>query len=133
MYSSIDAAAKDLARKLQKYRTRRKEGWHSGNKMGDDLMDALEELELDEIDDEIAAEFAQKENVSKAGDFIDPNEPNIMKVNSYDLDNAIPIKEAIFALDYVDHDFFVFKDEETGKPSIVYKRNAGGIGHIEIP
>lgn len=136
MYASIDAASKDIARKLQKYRTRRKEGWHSGNKMGDDLTDALEELELDDTDDEVAAKVAQMEHdksVSKGGDFIDPNEPNIMKVNSYDLDNAIPIKEAIFALDYVDHDFFVFKDEETGKPSIVYKRNAGGIGHIEIP
>jgi len=136
MYASIDAASKDIARKLQKYRTRRKEGWHSGNKMGDDLTDALEELELDDTDDEVAAKVAQMEHdksVSKGGDFIDPNEPNIMKVNSYDLDNAIPIKEAIFALDYVDHEFFVFKDEETGKPSIVYKRNAGGIGHIEIP
>jgi len=136
MYSSIDAAAKALSSKLQKYRSRRKQGWHSGNKMGNDLMEALEELESDEIDDEVAAEVSQDEAdkaMSKAGDFIDPNEPNIMKVNSYDLEQAIPIKEAVFALDYVDHDFFVFKDEETGKPSIVYKRNAGGIGLIEIP
>jgi len=132
MYASIDAAAKALSSKLQKYRARRKQGWHSGNKMGNDLMEALEELESDEIEDEVAREEKEKA-MSKAGDFIDPNEPNIMKVNSYDLEHAIPIKEAVFALDYVDHDFFVFKDEETGKPSIVYKRNAGGIGLIEIP
>jgi len=27
----------------------------------------------------------------------------------------------------------MFKNEETGKPSVVYKRNAGGVGLIEIP
>jgi len=135
MYTSIDSAAKALSSKLQKYRARRKQGWHAGNKMGDDLMDALDDLEMDEVDDEVAAVVSRQEHdkAMSKGDFIDPNEPNIMKVNSYDLEHAIPIKEAVFALDYVDHDFFVFKNEETGNPSIVYKRNAGGIGLIEIP
>jgi len=129
MYASIDLAAKALSSKLQKYRTRRKQGWHAGNKMGNDLMEALEELELEEIDDEVADEVAReaKDRAYSKGDFIDPNEPNIMKVNSFDLETAIPIKEAVFALDYVDHDFFCFKNEETGKPSVVYKRNAGGV------
>jgi putative sigma-54 modulation protein len=131
MYASIDAAAKALASKLQKYRSRRNEGYHSGNSMGKDLMDALEAMELDstaEEDQDVAADLAYAEK-----DFIDVNAPNLMKVNSFDLENAIPINEAIFALDYVDHDFFVFKNEETGKPSVVYKRNAGGVGLIEIP
>ena len=30
------------------------------------------------------------------------------------------------------HDFFVFKSEETGKNSVIYKRNAGGVGLIEL-
>jgi len=127
MYESIDAAAKALSSKLQKYRSRRADGYHAGNKMGNDLAEALEELELFEDDAE------EDQDVSYAGDFIDVNEPNIMKVNSFDLENAIPINEAVFALDYVDHDFFMFKNEETGKASVVYKRNAGGVGLIEIP
>jgi len=131
MYESIDAAAKALQSKLQKYRSRRNEGYHAGNSMGQDLMEALETLEMEETaeeDDDVAADLAYAES-----DFIDVNAPNIMKVNSYDLENAIPVNEAVFALDYVDHDFFVFKNEDTGKPAIVYKRNAGGIGLIEIP
>ena len=131
MYASIDATAKALASKLQKYRSRRNEGYHAGNSMGQDLMNALEAIELEdtaEEDDDVAADIMYAEQ-----DFIDVNAPNLMKVNSYDLENAIPINEAIFALDYVDHDFFVFKNEETGKASIVYKRNAGGVGLIEIP
>merc|ERR1712014_134669 len=62
MYTSIDATAKALSSKLQKYRTRRKQGWHAGNKMGNDLMEALEELELEEIDDEVADEVAREAN-----------------------------------------------------------------------
>ena len=121
MYTSIDAASHALQSKLQKYRARRNQGYHAGNSMADDLAAALESMEAD-------ADAADDE----ADDFIDPEAPTIVPVNSYDIENAIPLKEAVFALDYVDHDFFLFKNEETGKPSVIYKRNAGGIGLIEI-
>ena len=49
----------------------------------------------------------------------------------FDLDTAIPMQEAIFALDYVDHDFYVFKNEATGKVNVLYKRHVGGVGLIE--
>jgi putative sigma-54 modulation protein len=134
MYATIDAAATALANKLRKYRTRRNQGYHAGNSMGDDLMTALEMAELDEVEDEImeAAKVEFDDVLSRGSDFIDPEAPNIMKVNSFDLEHAIPIQEAVFALDYVDHDFFIFKNEETGKPTVIYKRNAGGVGLIEV-
>jgi putative sigma-54 modulation protein len=122
MYTSIDAAASALQSKLQKYRSRRNDGHHAGNSMGDDLMAALDAIQ-DDL--ETATESVEEE-------FIDPEEATVVAVNSFDLENGIPLKEAVFALDYVDHDFFLFKNEETGKPSVVYKRNAGGIGLIEI-
>ena len=50
---------------------------------------------------------------------------------SFDLSSSISVKEAIFALDYIDHDFYVFRDEETNDVSVVYKRNAGGVGLIQ--
>lgn len=52
-------------------------------------------------------------------------------VNSFDLSKPISIKEAIFALDYIDHDFYVFRDEDSNEVSVVYKRNAGGVGLIQ--
>lgn len=57
----------------------------------------------------------------------------IIRVSSYsfDLSKPISIKEAIFALDYIDHDFYVFRDEESNEVSVVYKRNAGGVGLIQ--
>ena len=50
---------------------------------------------------------------------------------SFDLSTPISIKEAIFALDYIDHDFYVFRDEDSNEVSVVYKRNAGGVGLIQ--
>ena len=57
--------------------------------------------------------------------------PTFVSLPSFDLSNAISVKEAIFALDYIDHDFYVFRDEETSEVSVVYKRNAGGVGLIQ--
>ena len=125
MYESIDKVAHALNRKLLKYKDRRVQGFHGGSSMGDDLMQALEAL-----DDFMSTETV--EDPSSDGEFIDPEAPNVMKVNSYDLDTPISLKEAIFALDYVDHDFFVFKNEESSRVNVVYKRNAGGVGLIEI-
>lgn len=134
MYTAIDASAAALSAKLKKYRTRRKQGYHSGNSMSDDLSEAIAVLENDGAEDAVGDELAQQymDEAMARGNFIDPESPDVMKVNSFDLKNPIPIQEAVFALDYVDHDFFVFKNKETGKPSIVYKRNAGGVGLIEI-
>lgn len=50
---------------------------------------------------------------------------------SFDLGTPISLQEAIFALDYIDHDFYVFRDLETNEINVVYKRNAGGIGLIQ--
>jgi putative sigma-54 modulation protein len=124
MYSAIDSAASALQSKLRKYRQRRNDGHHAGNSMGDDLMEKLETMELDVAEEEL--EELEEDS------FIDPESPTITKVNSFDVENAIPVKEAIFALDYVDHDFFVFLSEETGLKTVVYKRNAGGVGLIEL-
>ena len=51
-------------------------------------------------------------------------------LDSYDLSKPISVQEAIFALGYVDHDFYVFREEESNEISVIYKRNAGGYGLI---
>lgn len=123
MYNSIDSAAHALNRKLRKYKERRMDGWHGGSAMSDDLMAALESLEEIELP-----------NVGSMGEeelFEDPEKPQIMKVNSFDLQKPISLDEAVFALDYVDHDFYVFRNAENNKFSVVYKRHGGGVGLIE--
>lgn len=125
MYSSIDAVASALNRKLCKYKERRTAGWHGGGaNMDDDLKAALESLEAEELD-------VKDSDVEDEFNFTDPDKPNLTKVNSFQLDKPISVDEAVFALDYVDHDFYVFNNEATGKISVVYKRHTGGVGLVE--
>lgn len=119
MYESIDSAAHALYRKLVKYKERREDGWHGGASMGQDLQAALDSMEAD-----MAV-------TSETEEYVDPEAPQITKVNSFDLENKMSVQEAIFALDYIDHDFYVFRSEETDKITVVYKRHGGGIGLIE--
>jgi putative sigma-54 modulation protein len=127
MYASIDMASHALNRKLCKYKERRTEGWHGGANMGEDLAKALEAIEaMGTNDDEAAAAASTETEV-----YDDPGKPQIIKVNSFQLDKPISLDEAVFALDYVDHDFYVFRNEENDKISVVYKRHTGGIGLIE--
>merc|ERR1712194_633198 len=115
MYASIDLVMNRLARKLRKYKERRLNGYHGGPNMGQNLADVLNSIEEKE-DDEV---------------FIDPEQAVVTKVKSFDLSKPISTKEAIFALDYIDHDFYVFRDEESNDVNVVYKRNAGGVGLIQ--
>ncbi|EED96525.1 light-repressed protein a [Thalassiosira pseudonana CCMP1335] len=116
MYASIDLVAARLARKLRKYKERRLDGYHGGPNMGENIAEVLNAIEVDESED-----GAEEES------YIDPDQAVVTKVKS----TPISIKEAIFALDYIDHDFYVFRDEETNEVSVVYKRNAGGVGLIQ--
>jgi len=122
MYNSIDQASHALQRKLVKYKERRQDGWHGGAAMAEDFLAALESFESVDIDD--SADTTEEE-------YVDPEAPTITKVKSFDLEKAISVQEAIFALDYVDHDFYVFRNEVTDKITVVYKRNGGGIGLVE--
>lgn len=121
MYASIDNVADRLARKLVKYKERRLAGWHGGDSMGEDM--ALAFPQTDEDEEESTGTVTMGEE--------DPFAPEVTKIRSFDLSKPISLNEAIFALDYVDHDFYVFKDEESGEVSVVYKRNAGGVGLIQ--
>lgn len=121
MYASIDNVSDRLARKLRKYKERRLDGFHGGAKMGANLADVLNDIAEEEPD--IAAPVEEE--------YIDPGQAVVTKIKSFDLSKSISVKEAVFALDYIDHDFYVFRDDDTDEISVVYKRNAGGVGLIQ--
>lgn len=43
----------------------------------------------------------------------------------------LSVEAAIDELDYLDHDFFIYLNAETGKVNVVYKRTKGDVGVIE--
>jgi putative sigma-54 modulation protein len=135
MYASIDAGAHTLQRKLVKYKERRTNGWHGGDSGksndNDDFITALEETIESGLEIPNFVEINDDEDIDVDSGFIDPEKPKVVKVNSFHLDKGISIDEAIFALDYVDHNFYVFRNEKTDQINVVYKRHHGGIGLVE--
>ena len=45
--------------------------------------------------------------------------------------NPMSTEEAILQMELLEHSFFVFRDAETNRVNIVYKRNDGGYGLLE--
>ena len=54
----------------------------------------------------------------------------IVKSKQFDLQPLTP-EEATLELELIGHDFFVFRNDETGKTNVVYRRRDGGYGLIE--
>ncbi len=138
MYTSIDAGAHALQRKLVKYKERRTDGWHGG-----DSTSSTSSMEEDEFT--LALEETIQSNIKLLNDVMEPERTDLLesptevddpsrkvvKIHSFQLDKCIGLDEAIFALDYVDHDFYVFRNVETKEINVIYKRHQGGIGLIE--
>jgi len=120
MYASIDLVADRLSRKLKQYKERKTQGYHGGPAIGENMADVINTMDESVVEDEAGDE-----------EFVDPEAVTVSKIKSFDLSNPISTQEAIFALDYIDHDFYVFRDEATNEVSVVYKRNAGGVGLIQ--
>ena len=142
MYTSIDAGAHALQRKLVQYKERRTDGWHGGG--GGSSTGSSSSSKDDDDEFTLALEETIQSNIQLLNDVTEPErtpesttevdeDPSrkVVKIQSFQLDKSISLDEAIFALDYVDHDFYVFRNAETSEISVIYKRHHGGIGLIE--
>jgi ribosomal subunit interface protein len=61
----------------------------------------------------------------------DERAPVIVRRKTFDLDLMSP-DDAITRMQLLDHDFFLFINADSGKPSVVYLREDGDAGLIEI-
>ena len=109
MYSSIDLVADKVARKLRKVKERRE-----GKRNKPQLKMSLGEMLEDPVE----------------------MEPEVFDATSLirRKTHAMPaqsLSDAMICMDGLDHDFYMFTNEETGKINVMYKRKEGGLGLIE--
>lgn len=43
----------------------------------------------------------------------------------------ITLADAVLCLEFIQHPFYVFRNKDTNDINVVYKRNDGGVGHIQ--
>lgn len=60
----------------------------------------------------------------------DPHPIALVRRKSFPMP-PISVADAIVCLDYIDHEFYVFRNAATDEVNVVYKRNSGGVGLIE--
>lgn len=106
-YAAIDIAEEKLERQLRKLKTRVIQRRHKGPTTS----------ELDAVAIDAAAPVAEPE-------------PVIVRTKKYVLTPMTPAEAAV-QLDLVDHDFWFFKNVETGRTAVVYLRTDGDVGLID--
>ena len=86
--------------------------------------DKYKSLKAKEKDEDIFEEFD--------GDDSDTLNQELVKRKKLDLSKPMSLEEAILQMEFVDHDFFVYKDSDLKKICVLYKRKDNNYGVIEI-
>lgn len=125
VYGSIDLVASIIQRKLRKIKE--KDSDHGRHMKGFDRLKFPDAGGA--LPPAAAAVEEGLETVSEAQDTDEDLANEIVRTKYFDMP-PLTVSEAIEQLENVDHDFYGFRNEETGEINIVYKRKAGGYGLI---
>ena len=128
-YGAFESAVGKLERRLRKSKDRRK--IHYGEKTPLSLHEATS---LDHLADPFTPpqQEALPDVVPNDGVAVDDHEPGrIVRTKEHP---AIPmtVDDALYEMELVGHDFFLFHDKESDKPCVVYRRHAYDYGMIRL-
>ena len=112
LYASIDLVSDKIARQLRKYKEK-----HLSKKTHAHAKTA-----------EFVEEMPVQENL--IGDR-QPELPSEVVRMKYFAMPPMTIQEALAQLQLVDHDFYMFRNKESGEINVIYMRNHGGYGVIQ--
>ncbi|KAJ9546125.1 hypothetical protein OSB04_025832 [Centaurea solstitialis] len=125
MYASIDTVSSVIQRKLRKIKE--KDSDHGRHMKGFDRLKVRDPDILVDQDSVAVPQEEEEEDTSEG--FTDDLVPEIVRTKYFDMP-PLTVSEAIEQLENVDHDFYGFRNEETGEINILYKRKSGGYGII---
>lgn len=109
IYAAIDVAVDKLERQVRKNKTK---------------IAALSKKK--KLAEELRYEYFEKMNEKED----DEKEHRVVKRKSIDV-KPMSEEEAMLQMDLLGHEFFLYKDADTMKPAVIYKRKDGNFGLIE--
>jgi len=133
MYASLDKLSDMFGRKLRKYKERK----FARSSLGAGQLTAPIDDEEDEEFPVVAAvkpldavPVVSSELEGKGEDDEDMAEWAVVRTKTFSMP-PVSVQDAVLCLEYIDHDFHVFRNKENNEVNVVYKRQSGGIGLIQ--
>jgi ribosomal subunit interface protein len=121
-YAALESAVCKLESRLRRSKDRRKV--HYGDKTPVSLAQATA---LDPLPSALADDTPQTD-----GTAVDDHEPGrIVRTKDHPA-KPMTIDDALYEMELVGHDFFLFHDKESDKPCVVYRRHAYDYGLIRL-
>lgn len=112
LYASIDLVADKIARQLRKYKEKRHDKTHTNPKTG-------EVVEAEPVVSDLIGSRT-------------PELPSEVVRTKYFAMPAMTMQEALEQLQLIDHDFYMFRNAETGEINVIYERkHHGGYGVLQ--
>ncbi|NNE73820.1 MAG: ribosome-associated translation inhibitor RaiA [Acidimicrobiales bacterium] len=68
--------------------------------------------------------------VDRVSPLVEPDIAQIVKTKSFQIEEMSP-EDAVLQMDLLQHDFYFFRNAETGRSAVVYLRHDGNIGLID--
>jgi ribosomal subunit interface protein len=122
-YAALESAAGKLEARLRRSKDRRK--IHYGDKTPVSLHQAT-------TPDHLAGETAAEPVADAEPAGLDDHEPGrVVRTKEHEA-RPMTVDDALYEMELVGHDFFLFHDKETDKPSVVYRRHAYDYGLIRL-
>lgn len=135
-FSALDMALDKLTLRLRRTRDRRKDHRRGyANPIPMDLGVIAPEPEPEELEEEpnnspqaaVASDLGPGESVE-----VQVGDTPIVIRRKLHIAEPMSIDEALYEMELIGHDFFLFVNKETGRPSVVYRRHGWSYGVFEI-
>jgi ribosomal subunit interface protein len=118
-YAALESAVAKLENRLRRSKDRRK--IHYGDKTPVGLAEAT-----------AVAPLPESTPMADDATFVDDHEPGqIVRVKEH-VAIAMTVDDALYEMELVGHDFFLFHDKESDRPTVVYRRHAYDYGLIRL-
>lgn len=128
MYAAIDEVEDRLARVLRKYKERRV-GKRGKDSMGEAASGATSGASSGDVETFVGVpdDLADLYEVPAPA----PTRPKgVVRRKKFSIPTQ-SVDDALLCLEYMQHDFYMFRNEESNEISLVYRRKVGGFGLIE--
>lgn len=124
-YAALESAVCKLENRLRRSKDRRK--IHYGDKTPVSLAEATKVI----APEAFLPPTADDQSADRDGQLTDHEPGHIVRTKEHPA-NPMTVDDALYEMELVGHDFFLFHDEESDKPTVVYRRHAYDYGLIRL-